>query len=160
MLNKPGRLTEEEFSVIRSHAETGGRILSSVSTLLSAADVARSHHERWDGRGYPAGLAGEDIPAHARIVSIADAYDAMRSDRIYRKGLPKERIRKELVRGRGGQFDPAYLDAFLRLADDGTLDQVTESANDQLTGAVELGLIGLPGERPAAHPQETVKERI
>ena len=114
--------------------------------LLAAADVARCHHERWDGSGYPAGLAGEAIPPHARVVSIADAYDAMRSDRIYRKGLAPERIRSELVDGSGRQFDPAYLETFLRLMDDGTLDETTHHANEMLSASVELGLIDDPTE--------------
>ena len=144
VLNKPGRLTDEEFGVIKSHTEIGGRILGHSSSLLAAADVARCHHERWDGRGYPAGLSGEAIPSHARIVSIADAYDAMRSDRIYRKGLEPKRIREELVKGCGTQFDPSYLKAFLQLMDDGTLDDATREANETLTPSVEMGLIDAP----------------
>lgn len=146
VLNKPGRLTVGEFDVIKSHTAIGGRILGNSTSLLSAADVARCHHERWDGGGYPAGLAGTAIPPHARVVSIADAYDAMRSDRIYRKGLTPERIRAELVAGSGGQFDPTYLEAFLRLVDDGTLDEATRRANEVLAASVELGLIDAPGE--------------
>lgn len=123
VLNKPGRLTDEEFTVIQSHTQVGGRILDRSQTLHGAAEVARCHHERFDGRGYPSGLAGEQIPLHARVVAISDAYDAMRSDRIYRKGLPRERIREELVKGRGTQFDPALLDVFLRLFDSGALEE-------------------------------------
>ncbi len=107
--------------------------------MEGAADVARYHHERYGGGGYPTGRAGESIPFHARIVAIADAYDAMRSNRIYRKGLSPERIRAELVRGRGTQFDPVLLDAFLELVDSGEADAVTEKANHaikQVTVAV------------------------
>lgn len=121
VLNKPGRLTDAEFNIIKSHASIGGDILARSESLRAAAEVARSHHERWDGRGYPQGLAGEQIPIHARVVAVADAYDAMRSDRIYRKGLQRETIREELVKGRGRQFDPEFLDAFLALMDDGSL---------------------------------------
>lgn len=134
VLNKPGRLTDEEFAVIKSHAKIGGDILSNSKSMLNAADVARCHHERWDGRGYPAGLAGEAIPLHARIVTVADAYDAMRSDRIYRKGLSPDVIRAELVNGRGTQFDPALLDVFLTLADGGALDEIANSSYDMLNG--------------------------
>ena len=88
------------------------------------------------------GRAGEQIPFHARIVTVADAYDAMRSDRIYRRGLIPEKIRAELIEGRGTQFDPALLDAFVELADSGVLDEVTERAKASLARAVELGLIG------------------
>ena len=134
VLNKPGRLTDEEFAIIKSHAAIGGRILSNAGSLLEAADVARCHHERYDGRGYPEGLAGEAIPLHARVVAVADAYDAMRSDRIYRKGLAPDVIRGELVRGRGTQFDPALLDVYLTLADSGALDEIAASSNETLSG--------------------------
>ena len=128
-LNTPAimaQLTPEEFDIVKSHTTVGGNILSEAQDLLRAADTARYHHERYDGHGYPSGLSGTDIPVHARIVSVADAYDAMHSDRIYRKGLPKETIRAELVRGRGTQFDPEFLDAFLQLFDDGELDKIGE----------------------------------
>ena len=124
VLNKPGKLTAGEFDIIKSHTTVGGNILSKTSGLPGAADTARFHHERYDGKGYPSGLAGRDIPAHARIVSIADAYDAMHSDRIYRKGLERDAIRKEFLNGRGTQFDPEYLDAFMRLFETGKLDEL------------------------------------
>ena len=130
VLNKPGRLSQEEFSTIKSHAAIGGEILSQSTMLLEAAEVARSHHERYDGTGYPDGLAGEKIPYHARLVSIADAYDAMRSDRIYRKGLAPAIIRGELVRGRGSQFDPVLLDAFLEMVDSGELDRIAQEVSE------------------------------
>lgn len=142
VLNKPGRLTDAEFDVIKSHTTIGGKILARSDSMRNAADVARSHHERYDGSGYPAGRKGDEIPLHARIVSIADAYDAMRFDRIYRKGLARDVIHAELVRGRGTQFDPALLDAFLETEADGTLDDVTAQADVQLANAVALGLIG------------------
>ena len=128
VLNKPGRLTAEEFAVIKSHTTIGGDILAESSELTEAAKTARYHHERYDGSGYPEGLAGEAIPENARLVAIADAYDAMRSDRIYRRGLPMEIIRGELIRGRGTQFDPEFLDVFLRLFDEGQLDAQRLSA--------------------------------
>ena len=135
------RLTAEEFDVIKSHTTIGGKILERSAGMRGAADVARSHHERYDGGGYPAGRAGEAIALHARVVSVADAYDAMRSDRIYRKGLAPDVIRAELLGGRGTQFDPALLDTFVSLADDGTLDAVCAQADAQLAHAVSLGLI-------------------
>ena len=144
ILNKPGRLTDEEFDTIKSHTKIGGRILDNSSDMSGAADVAHFHHERYDGRGYPDGLSGESIPAHARIVTVADAYDAMHSNRIYRKGLAPEVIREELLRGRGTQFDPDYLDQFLKLVDCGEIDRITESANNALHEATELGIIADP----------------
>lgn len=126
VLNKPGRLTDEEFSIIKSHTTIGDEILNHSGSLLELARVARHHHERYDGRGYPDHLKGDEIPLHARAVAIADAYDAMRSDRIYRKGLPPETIRGEMIRGRGTQFDPELLDAFLRLMDTEILNEIAE----------------------------------
>lgn len=134
VLNKPGRLTDEEFAIIQSHTTVGGNILSRTASLKKAAEVARYHHERYDGHGYPEGRAGEDIPAHARVAAIADAYDAMHSDRIYRKGLPHDVVRAELVRGRGRQFDPYYLDAFLELFDSGALDRVVQQREAEMVG--------------------------
>lgn len=128
VLNKPGRLTDDEFHAVRSHAETGAEILKGSPELSGAADVALYHHERYDGKGYPTGISGEQIPAFARVVSIADSYDAMHSDRIYRKGLPKDVIRSELVKGSGSQFDPNYVKAFLELFDSGELDKLDGGA--------------------------------
>lgn len=124
VLNKPGRLTNEEYAVIKSHTTMGGDILADSETLIGASIVARYHHERYDGKGYPEGLAGEAIPLHARVVAVSDAYDAMHSDRIYRKGLSKDVIRAELIKGRGTQFDPVLLDVFLRLFESGALDEL------------------------------------
>ena len=117
VLNKPGRLTDEEFTIIKSHTVVGDKILGHSGSLTDAAQVAHHHHERYDGRGYPDHLRGEEIPLHARLVAIADAYDAMRSDRIYRTGLAPDVIRSEMIKGRGTQFDPELLDDFLELMD-------------------------------------------
>ena len=117
VLNKPDRLTATEFNIIKSHTLVGSDILKNMIAVPTAASVAKYHHERYDGNGYPSGLKGTDIPLDARIVCIADAYDAMSSDRIYRKALSEEIIRKELIRGRGTQFDPDLLDVFLKLFD-------------------------------------------
>lgn len=87
--------------------------------------MAKFHHERYDGKGYPTGVRGRNIPLHARIVSIADAYDAMSSDRIYRKSLDKEIIRSELLRGIGTQFDPDLLLEFLDMFDSGELERIS-----------------------------------
>ena len=128
VLNKPGRLTDEEFTIIKSHTVVGDKILGHSGSLTDAAKVARHHHERYDGRGYPDHLRGEEIPLHARLVAIADAYDAMRSDRIYRKGLAPDVIRGEMIKGRGTQFDPTLLDEFLELMDTtDILDKIAES---------------------------------
>ena len=119
ILLKPGRLTDEEYKIIKSHAAKGGKILQNVSSLPIAAETANYHHERFDGKGYPKGLKGTEIPEYARIVSIADAYDAMNSRRVYREALPREEIRRRLEEGKGSQFDPCYLEIFLILFDKG-----------------------------------------
>ncbi len=117
VLQKPSCLTDTEFEVIKTHTLKGGSILQNVSSLPIAASVAKHHHERYDGKGYPDHIAGNEISEYARIVSIADAYDAMNSKRVYRDGLPRELIRQRLFEGRGTQFDPDYLDVFLTLFD-------------------------------------------
>ena len=121
ILNKPSRLTSEEYAVIKEHTVIGAEILKNVSIINHVTEVARSHHERYDGHGYPDGLKGEEIPIHARIVAVADSYDAMNSRRIYRNSLPKETIYEEIRKNRGTQFDPEIADIFLRLMDENRL---------------------------------------
>lgn len=94
ILNKPTRLTDEEFAAIKSHTVMGADILKDITLLDHLVDIARNHHERYDGKGYPDGLVGEEIPLSARIVCVADSYDAMKSRRIYRNALPDEEIRR------------------------------------------------------------------
>lgn len=129
VLNKPGKLTDTEFNIIKSHTMLGGDILKDIKTIKDVDAGARYHHERYDGSGYPCGLAGEHIPDVARIICIADSYDAMNSKRVYRDSMSKEHIRKELVEGRGTQFDPEYLDAFLHLFDKNMLSIDFEELN-------------------------------
>lgn len=117
-MNKPMKLTDEEYHVIKSHATKGGEILKCITAIPGADLTARHHHERYDGTGYPDGLRGDQIPKSARIVAIADAYDAMNSRRIYRKNLSEEAIREELVKGIGTQFDPEAVKAFIRMLDE------------------------------------------
>ena len=127
VLNKPGKLTEEEFAIIKSHTSIGADILKEIKSIPEIEAGARYHHERYNGTGYPCGLAAEEIPAVARIIGIADAFDAMNSKRIYRDSLSSEVIRKELVNGKGTQFDPYFLDIFLQLFDEGKLRRRKES---------------------------------
>jgi response regulator RpfG family c-di-GMP phosphodiesterase len=115
MLNKPGKLTPEEIAVFRQHPEKGKRILEPVPCLHGLIDGCWCHHEWFDGGGYPRGLAGDNIPLVGRIVSIADAYDAMTSDRAYRRALPHEVAISEIERCAGSQFDPELAEAFVRL---------------------------------------------
>ena len=115
MLNKPGKLTPEEVAVFRQHPEKGKRILEPVPCLHGLIDGCWCHHEWWDGGGYPRGLAGDQIPMVGRIVAIADAYDAMTSDRAYRRALPHEVAVSEIERCAGTQFDPEMAEGFVRL---------------------------------------------
>lgn len=121
VLNKPGKLNEIEFSVIKSHTSIGGDILNDIKTIAGVSLGAKYHHERYDGKGYPTGVAGEDIPEIARIICIADAYDAMNSKRIYRDNLSKDEIYSQLENGKGTQFDPKFTDLFLKLLDEDKL---------------------------------------
>ena len=128
VLNKPGRLNSIEFELVQSHTTVGSDILKNVTSIPGVEQAARHHHERFDGNGYPDHLKGEEIPINARIIGVADAYDAMNSDRIYRKALPKDVIRKEIVNGRGTQFDPFLVDVFIKLLDEDRL--VTNEGSD------------------------------
>lgn len=119
VLKKPGRLSDEEFAEMKTHTTIGANILKDVTLVKDVALGAKYHHERYDGKGYMEGLKGEEIPLCARIVSIADAYDAMTSDRAYRKALPKDVVRGEIEKGRGTQFDPQLVDIMLGIMDDG-----------------------------------------
>ena len=121
VLLKPGRLTREEFEVVKTHSMHGANTLAlalqrypNAHFLLMARDIAAHHHERYDGKGYPSGLAGENIPLSARIFALADVYDALISKRVYKESMPHEEARKKIVEGRGTQFDPVVVDAFLR----------------------------------------------
>ena len=115
ILGKPGKLTPEEFEIIKSHTVRGGDILQSFKSLENADEGARYHHERYDGNGYPEGKAGEDIPFIARLICVADSFDAMNSDRVYRKKLTRERIIEEIENNKGSQFDPKVADMMLEL---------------------------------------------
>ena len=106
LLNKPGKLTEEEYSEICKHAEIGYRILNTAPNMTEISEIILSHHERWDGLGYPKGIKGEEIPLFSRIIAIADSYDAMTSDRSYRAALSVQIAREEIRKNAGTQFDP------------------------------------------------------
>ena len=118
VINKPGRLTDEEFQCIKKHPSIGGKILGNIREMPQLAAGAKWHHERYDGRGYPEGLAGDDIPEEARIIAVADAYDAMTSNRSYRGALPQEVVRAEIEKGKGSQFDPKFADIMLSMIDE------------------------------------------
>lgn len=118
IINKDGKLTDDEFAKIKLHPTMGYHILQGIAQNNFLADGARWHHERYDGKGYPDGLRGEDIPLVARIIAVADAYDAMTSNRSYRSLMEQEKVRNEIVKGRGTQFDPEVADIMLQMIDD------------------------------------------
>ncbi|MHC5022336.1 MAG: HD-GYP domain-containing protein [Planctomycetota bacterium] len=115
VLRKPGRLNEEEFNWIRKHPEIGHRILKDIPQLRDILPGVLHHHERWDGTGYPHGLAGESIPLVARLITLADAFDAMSSTRTYRRELSRHEVKEEIIRCAGEQFDPSLVPVFLKL---------------------------------------------
>ena len=117
ILNKPGKLTPDERAIIETHAAKGAEILKDFTAIAGIADGARYHHEHYDGSGYPMGLAGEKIPFLARIICVADSYDAMSSDRCYRPRLKKSEIISELKKNSGTQFDPEVVECMLKLID-------------------------------------------
>jgi len=117
ILDKPGKLTDEEFEVIKNHSSLGARILEPIKSFSDIIPFVVQHHERFDGQGYPDGIAGESISLGARILAVADSYDAMISDRPYRKGLPFNRIVSIMKEVSGAQFDPKVVQAFLKIAE-------------------------------------------
>lgn len=136
ILLKPGKLTPEEFDVMKKHAEKGSEILGMASKemgeygdfLLEAQAIAKSHHEKWDGSGYPEGLNGETIPLGARIMAVADVYDALRSERPYKVAMSHDQALEIICSGKGSHFDPKVVDAFCAQAD--TIAQIADSLQD------------------------------
>ena len=122
VLNKVGRLTDEEYVQMKSHVLRGAEILKDFTLVEHVVDGTRYHHERYDGRGYPDGLKGEEIPIFGRIIGVADAFDAMTSNRVYRNHMDTDYVMTEMERGRGTQFDPDALDAFMRLIEKGIIN--------------------------------------
>ena len=118
IINKPKDLTEEEFMTIKSHPSIGFDILKSMTEIPNIEYAARWHHERFDGKGYPDGIKGEAIPEYVRIIAIADSYDAMASNRSYRKAMPQAVIKEEIEKGKGKQFDPVLADVMLQLIEE------------------------------------------
>lgn len=131
ILNKPGKLDDEERSIIETHTTNGAQILKDFNSVPHIVEGARYHHERYDGKGYPEGLAGEDIPLVARIICVADAFDAMNSDRCYRKAYPMERIVKELKEGAGKQFDPEVVKVMLELIEENVFYGIGKEENEE-----------------------------
>lgn len=132
VLTKPGRLSDEEFEQVRAHPEIGYRILRDIPSLRDVLPGVMHHHERWDGRGYPHGLAGEQIPLMARIIALADTFDAMSSTRSYRPAMPREKVLQEIERCAGEQFDAQLAKAFIGLDFDAYDQRVREHHDQEL----------------------------
>ena len=124
ILQKPDKLDRDEFEIIKSHTVRGGEILSNFKSLKDAGEGALYHHERYDGGGYPEGRVGEEIPLIARMICVADSFDAMNSNRVYRKKLTPEKIMEEIEINKGKQFDPRIADIFLRLIKEGKIGEL------------------------------------
>jgi putative two-component system response regulator len=126
ILLKPGPLSEEELAVVRTHPAAGRRAIDQIKKsaglstefLEAAREIAYSHHERWDGTGYPQRLSGDSIPVAARLLAIADAYDALTSDRVYRAGVPHDKAVQQIFQERAAHFDPEMVDAFIEIQDE------------------------------------------
>ncbi len=118
IIRKSSGLSEEEYTLVKSHPLMGDKILQNITSMPNLHIGARWHHERYDGLGYPDGLLGDEIPLYARIITVADSYDAMASNRSYRQYLPQDVIRTEISKGKGGQFDPEIADIMLEIIDE------------------------------------------
>ena len=124
ILTKPGKLTDEEYATIKTHTTIGNEILSNFTAIPEIRDGAHYHHERYDGKGYPSGLKGEDIPLNARIICVADSYDAMSSYRSYRKSYDNAKIIDELKNNSGTQFDPKIVPIMITMLEDGFTEKI------------------------------------
>lgn len=127
ILRKPGRLSSSEYEQMKQHPKIGAQILQGIEALVPAIPFVLSHHERWDGKGYPEGLAGREIPIEGRILAVVDAFDAMTSARVYRAPMAMEAALAEIVRCAGTQFDPELVPEFVRLYEDGLIQQALQS---------------------------------
>lgn len=137
ILHKPSKLTDNEYEFVKKHAEIGAEFLETSHGMRHLAPFIRHHHERWDGRGYPNGLRGEEIPLEARILNVCDSVEAMASDRPYHKALSTEDIIKEVIQCAGTQFDPVVAKAFIRIAENKGEELVVNSARTVITHHVD-----------------------
>jgi putative nucleotidyltransferase with HDIG domain len=145
ILRKPDRLTPEEFEIMKTHTIKGAEIVSTIPDLRPILPIVRHHHERWDGKGYPDGLGGEAISPLARVVALADAFDAMTSDRPYRKGMPPAAAFAEIEKQQGRQFDPTFAAAFIAISDE-LLQEIHTQASTQ-TPTRRSRLLTMAGEK-------------
>lgn len=157
VLNKPGKLTNEEYQVMKGHTVAGAEILKDIDMIQGLEIGAKYHHERIDGKGYPEGISGDDIPYIARIIAVADAYDAMSSNRVYRRHLPKEKILNELKNGRGTQWDEEITNVMIKLIEENRLPKVNPDADTELvqqTSTILSRVIDIAEDRGAENKDE------
>ena len=137
VLNKPAPLNEKEYEIMKTHVTEGAKILADFTLVKNVVEGARYHHEKYDGTGYVEGLKGDDIPLYGRIIGIADAFDAMTANRVYRKKLDFSQVMDQLIKGRGTQFDPKLLDIFLKLIEEKKIDVDSLYRDDSVFGGKE-----------------------
>jgi two-component system, cell cycle response regulator len=152
ILEKPGPLSEAEWGYMREHTIVGDRILSAAPALEDVAKLVRASHERFDGAGYPDGLARDEIPLLARVIAVADAYNAMTSDRPYRNAMPPEVAIDQLLNGRGSQFQSDMVDAFVRVLERESEPYRTGVLADFSLEAMQHGTLSPNAEDPAIRP--------
>lgn len=153
VINKPSQLTDEEYELIKTHPTVGFEILKSITEMPKLAIGARWHHERYDGRGYPDRISGRDIPEEARIIAVADAYDAMSSRRSYHEVFPQDYIRSELEKGKGTQFDPVFADIMLEI--------ISEDKDFSLREMTDINTLSMQkplGEEMLTDPEPLMEE--
>ena len=155
ILNKPGKLTPVEFEQMKTHAAIGADILSTIDFPYPVEPIVRYHHEMWDGKGYPEGISGEAIPLGARILSVVDCFDALTSDRPYRRALTREQAIEVIVERRGTQYDPRVVDTFVA-ACDRLVDAVNDQRDDELESGREAEIREVIASRWPAGAQEVV----
>ena len=143
IINKKGRLTDEEYAAIKQHPAIGCQILEEIREYPYLSVAAHYHHERYDGRGYPEGLKGEAIPEIGRIIAVADAYDAMTSNRSYRNAIPQHLVREELVKGSGTQFDPAFAQIMIQMIDHDTDYMMQERKDDEAAASAQAPFLSV-----------------
>jgi HD-GYP domain-containing protein (c-di-GMP phosphodiesterase class II) len=151
VLQKPGRLSHEEFDLIKTHPTVGRRILEAVHGFAPYLDVVELHHENWDGSGYPHGLRGEEVPLSARIVHVADAYDAMTSDRPYRPGMAAEVAFQILRENAGTQFDPVVVDVFVNVWRNGEIESSDSEVEETYEHSLRRLADALSGNGQSVH---------
>ncbi len=159
ILLKPGSLTPEETDLMRTHTIIGDNLLEPIDLLAVVRPIVRSHHERWDGDGYPDGVAGEEIPLGARIMAVADSVEAMSAKRVYREPLCEPEIVRELERGRGTQWDPTLVDLVLGLIDSEVVSFSAEGLciSQVLPDRAAAAVLRFPGSKPRVERQEAAR---